>query len=212
MGLNDGGLSVADAMALTNSGGALGDGAGGTWVWVFFLFFLLAWGGGGFGFGGNNALGTALTQAELFDGLGRQDTFRNQDNILSEVNAFERSVAAGQSDIRLEMAKGFGDTQLQSQILNCNIERNVDGIKYDNARNTCEIINAGKENTQRIIDAMTQNTMQELRDRLQTAEFALTQQAQTAEIINTLRPTAIPAYITCSPYVSNTGCNACGYT
>lgn len=210
MSLDGNGLSIADAMALSNneSGGFAG-GAGGTWVWVFFLFFLLAWGGGGFGFG-NNAAGNALTQAELFAGLGQQDVFRNQDFVLNEINSFERDAANRWGDIRLDIAQGFANTQLQSQVLSCNLDRNVDSIKYDNAKNTCDIISTNAANTQRIIDAMTANTVQELRDRLQTAEMALTQQAQTAEIINTLRPVATPAYITCSPYVSNS-CGGCGY-
>lgn len=57
--------------------------------------------------------------------------------------------------------------------------------------------------------------MQDLRDRLEqsereklAAQFQLSQQAQTANIVNELRPCAKPAYITCSPYVSN--CNGCG--
>ena len=71
MGMESGGLSVADVAALQNrnDGGMFG-GAGGTWVWVFFLFFLLAWGGGGFG--NNAAAQGALTRAELYDGLNTQ--------------------------------------------------------------------------------------------------------------------------------------------
>lgn len=67
----NGGFSLADVMAMAN-------GTSGTWIWVFFL---LAWGGNGF-FGGNNAVaGGALTRAELYNGLGQQDVFRNQNEI-----------------------------------------------------------------------------------------------------------------------------------
>lgn len=52
--------------------------------------------------------------------------------------------------------------------------------------------------------------MQDLRDRLEardrelmTANFQLSQQAQSANIINELRPCSKPAYLTCSPYESN---------
>ena len=47
MGMESGGLSVADVAALQNrnSDGSMLGGAGGTWVWVFFLFFLLDQGG-----------------------------------------------------------------------------------------------------------------------------------------------------------------------
>ena len=50
---------------------------------------------------------------------------------------------------------------------------------------------------------MTQNEIQGLRDQLQTANFQLSQQAQNATLINTIRPTPVPAYVTCSPYESN---------
>lgn len=80
------GLSIADAMALANGrddNGMMG-GWGSTWIWVFFLFFLLAWGGDGFGFGGrgNQAttaqvdMNSALTRAELYDGLNNTDIQR----------------------------------------------------------------------------------------------------------------------------------------
>ena len=55
-----------------------------------------------------------------------------------------------------------------------------------------------------------QNTITALQDKLadkdrelQTANFQLSQQAQSANLINTLRPTPAPAYITYSPYESN---------
>ena len=51
--------------------------------------------------------------------------------------------------------------------------------------------------------------MQELRDRLEAArgevmvrDFQLSQLSQTGTIVNTLRPTPIPAYLTCSPYTA----------
>ena len=49
---------------------------------------------------------------------------------------------------------------------------------------------------------MQTNTIQELRDQLQAAQLQLGTLSQTNTIIGTLRPTTIPAYITCSPYQS----------
>ena len=74
-------------------------------------------------------------------------------------------------------------------------------------------INADGEKTRAV---MVANTVQELRDRLadrdrelQTANFQLSQQAQNATLIGALRPTPIPAFITCSPYQSAAN-NVCG--
>lgn len=67
--------------------------------------------------------------------------------------------------------------------------------------------------TQRIIDMMTQDKIEALRTELQSAQLALQNNAQTQTLINELRPCAIPAYLTCSPYTAlgynNSGCG-CG--
>ena len=96
----------------------------------------------------------------------------------------------------------------------CETNRNIDAVRYENSKNTCEITTAihnEGEQTRALIQA---NTIQNLRDRLeaksqelQTANFQLSQQAQNATLINELRPCAKPAYITCSPYQArNFGC------
>lgn len=87
--------------------------------------------------------------------------------------------------------------------------RNIDAVRSDAYKNTCEIttaIHAEGEATRALINA---NTMQDLRDKLadrdrelQTANFQLSQQTQNATLIGTLRPFPQPAYITCSPYQS----------
>ena len=99
----------------------------------------------------------------------------------------------------------------------CGINRNIDAVRYEAAKNTCDItsaIHAEGEATRALINA---NTVQALRDKLEdkdrallTANFQLSQQAQNAYLINEIRPVSKPAYITCSPYTSTTfcGCNA----
>ena len=74
-------------------------------------------------------------------------------------------------------------------------------------------IHAEGEATRALINA---TTMQELRDKLadkdrdlMTANFQLSQQAQNAYLINEIRPCARPAYITCSPYTTQSFCG-CG--
>lgn len=93
--------------------------------------------------------------------------------------------------------------------------RNIDNVRSEAYKNTCEIttaIHAEGEATRALINS---NTMQELRDKLaererdlQTVQFQLSQQAQNATLIGTLRPFPQPAYITCSPYQSVNG--TCG--
>ena len=100
----------------------------------------------------------------------------------------------------------------------CETNRNIDSVRSDAYKNTCEIttaIHAEGEATRALINA---NTMQDLRDKLadrdrelQTANFQLSQHTQNATLISTLRPFPQPAYITCSPYQStNTAYNPYG--
>lgn len=72
-----------------------------------------------------------------------------------------------------------------------------------------DVIDAQNAGTQRIIDTITQDKIQSLQTELQSAQLQLSNVAQTNNIINALRPTPIPAYITCSPYQAATGYN-CG--
>lgn len=244
MALTENGLSIADAMALAGNnnseGGMFGGGAGGTWIWVFFLFFLLAWGGGGM-FGGNNAgtaMESALTRAELYNGLGQQDVFRNQSELKQELSAFERDAAnrwgdikydnlAGVNSLQRDLCQGFNgvntsiaatNSNLAAQLSEnrfaqqqccCETNRNIDAVRYENAKNTCDIIAANTANTQRVVDMMMQNQIETLRDELATTRSALSNTTQTQSILGALQPVPRPAYVTASPYTSVNYCG-CG--
>lgn len=56
-----------------------------------------------------------------------------------------------------------------------------------------------------------QNKIDTLRAEKSALELGLSQSAQTANIVNQLRPTPVPAYITCNPYGCNGGFSGCGY-
>lgn len=74
-----------------------------------------------------------------------------------------------------------------------------------------DVIDSQNAETQRIIDTITQDKIQSLQTELQSAQLQLANVSQTNNIINTLRPTPVPAYITCSPYQAAYGYgNGCG--
>lgn len=207
-----------------------------TLMFIYFVWMALFSGGFGGLFGGNNAATQgALTRAELYDGLGRQDLFANQEAIQSELSSFERDAANKWGDIRYDnlqniyglqsaMTGGFytvnsnlKDGQFAQQQGACSINRNIDDVKAEAYKNTCEIttaIHAEGEATRALI---TENTIQALRDKLEdkdrellAANFQISQGAQNAYLIDAIRPVARPAYITASPYTSNMcgcGCN-----
>lgn len=209
MGMESGsGLSVADALALQdrNNDGMFG----GNGMWVFFLFFLLAWGNGGWGGWGNRGEQVA-TNADV------QRGFDNQ-SVMNKLNGLENGLCDGFYAMNTGMLNGFhgvdnalcsgfnsvvqniNQARFDSQQCCCETNRNIDAVRYENAKNTCDIVNAIKADGDATRALMTQNTIQELRDQLQAAQLQLGNISQTQTLIDQLRPCARPAYITCSPY------------
>lgn len=195
----DGGLSVADALALGKDNEGM-FGGNGAFIWVFFLFFLLAAGNGGYGWGGNNAAQGALTRGELCQDMNFQ-------SLENSVRGVQSGLCDGFYAMNTGMLNGFSNVGMQiaenrfaQQNCCCETNRNIDAVRYENSKNTCDIVNAIKADGDATRALITQNEMQSLRDQLQTANFQLSQQAQNATLIATLRPTPIPAYQTCSPY------------
>lgn len=223
--MNDG-LSTADILALTR------DNKEGTDMWnnpFVYLVWLAVLGGGG-GLWGNragaNELQGTLTRSDLFEGFNNQEVngqLRGITNGLCDgFYALNNSSLQGFNGVDKAMCQGFSGvnanlTELGYQMKDCccGINRNIDAVRYEAAKNTCEITNAIRtdgEATRALINA---NTMQALRDKLadrdrdlMAANFQLSQQAQSASLLNELRPCAKPAYITCSPYTTASFCGA----
>lgn len=196
------GLGVTPVYNLDNRNddGMLGGGG----AWIFFLFFLLAWGGNGFGgFGGANGTVGQINNDFMYSNLS------NQLGRMQDQNTFiSNSLQQGLCNLGYENLSNFKDLQAQLSNCCCETNRNIDAVRYENAQNTCAIIQASEKSADRIINHLTQSEIQSLRDSLNTANLQLSQQAQTANLISTLRPFPTPSYITCSPYTS--AFNGCG--
>lgn len=228
----DNGLSAADVMALTNDNGM------NNWVnnpFIYLVWLALLGGNGLFGGwgGGSGSPSTegSLTRSALYEANNNQDIFRNFGEIAGELSSFEREATASWGNIRYDMLGGFCDLGQQiaqnryaQQLANCGIERNIDSVKAEAYKNTCEITTAIHGEAEATRALITANTMQDLRDKLadrdrqlQAANFEISQQQQTAGLIDTLRPISRPAYLTTSPYASinpygyssSCGCSGC---
>lgn len=221
----DSGYSLADIRAATQDDGMFG----GNGLWLLVLFLL---GGRGFGWGNGfdgAAANGALTRAEMYDGFNTQniengirsvqnglcDGFYAQNTtMLQGFNGIQRDLCTGFSAVNA----GIAENRFAAQQCCCETNRNIDAVRYEAQKNTCDIttaIHSEGEATRALINA---NTMQNLRDKLadkdrelMTANFQLSQQAQSAALVNELRPCAKPAYLTCSPYqAAGYGtCNTC---
>lgn len=203
MAMTDG---ITPVMNVGGDNGGLFGGSDGGGLWVFFLFFLLAWGGNGFGGfgGGNSAVANEISNDFLYSNLNGT-LGRIQDQNVGIANGIQQ----GLCNLGYESLSNFKDLTAQMASCCCETNRNIDSIRYENAKNTCDIITAGERNTDRIINYLTQNEIQSLRDQLQSANLTLSNVNQTSNIINTLRPVPQPAYITCSPYTSPFSCGSC---
>ena len=214
--------SLADIAAATGgnrNNDGFGDGNG--W-WI--ILFLLICGWGGYGFGGGYGGGGFNSPA----GQG----FATRSDI--DAALATQGIESGITGIGTQLCNGFAGVNsaianlgYQNQQCCCDLKQAIGDVNYNMAAQTNilqntvnngfrDVIEAQNAGTQRIIDTITQDKIQSLQTELQSAQLQLSNQAQTTNIINALRPTAIPAYLTCSPYqammgYSNCGCNtSCG--
>jgi hypothetical protein len=225
-------LSAADIAAVTRPNFGMGcgyggfgmGGFGGDWLALIVLFALFGggWGGNG-GFGG---------------GAGWQQGFNTQ-NILSKLDgitnglsdgfyAMNTNALQGQNQLARDLCTGFAavnaaisENRFAAQECCCQTQRAIDGVNYNNAKNTCDIVNAIHAEGEATRGLITQNTMQALRDKLadkdrdiQTRDFQLSQLAQNAYLVNTLNPAPIPAYAVANPKCCHQpacGCGCSGY-
>lgn len=207
------GLSIADAMALAKDGDNTSCGFGGGWfIWIFFFFFLMMNGG----FWGNNNAATKedLCQGFNFNNLERQ-VESNNNYLRDGFYSNNTNMLTGFNNLGMQLA----DNRFAQQSCCCETNRNIDSVRAENYRNTCEITTAIHGEAEQTRALMTQQTIQDLRDRLEArdrdllqANIMASQIAQTQQIVNMVRPFPIPAYVTCSPYTSANNVTSCGVT
>lgn len=189
------------------------NGWGGDGWWILALLLCCGgWGGNGaFGNGGGNQmtgweLGKLATQADVSAGFANSAVLSNQNDI-------KLANQQGFANVQQTLCQGFSGVNQAISDCCCQTQRSIDNINYNMARNTCDIVQSGKDNTQRILDYLACQETQKLRDENFALRLTASQSAQNAYLVDQLRPTARPAYITCSPFDSafgRTGYNGCG--
>jgi hypothetical protein len=228
--------------------GGFGNGFGDGW-WIL-LLLLCGWGNNGWGNNGNNQnigyeLGKMATTNDVAAGFNNSAVLNKLNDItLGQSQGFagvQQTLCQGFSGVNQTVMNGFhgvdnaictlgyntqaGFNSLSREIGDCccTTQRSIDAVKYENAKNTCDIQNSIANSTRDIIDSqrcgtdriiahLTNQEMDRLRAENQGLRFQASQAAQNAYLVDTLRPTARPAYITCSPYESafGYGRNGCG--
>ena len=160
--------SLADIRAATGAEENGWGGGGALWIIILFLF-MFGMGGGGWGWG--NRGNDALTRSEMQQGFDTQEITRKLDGL-------SYGMCDGFYAQNTTMLNGFAgvtsavrDAQFAAQQCCCETNRNIDSVRYDAQKNTCDIttaIHAEGEATRALIQ---KNEMQNLRDRLQQMEL-----------------------------------------
>ena len=197
------------------------------WSWIIGLAVVGGiFGNGGFGFGGgnrNNCCGTPATQADLANGFAQNTIQRGIDDIIlgqaQAINYNNQGFAGLQNTLTTSFANlntnlcslGYNQAQLVNGLSReladccCTTQRSIDSVKYENAKNTCDIIRAGQDNTRAILDYLTSEKISALQSENAGLKAQISNDRQTATLINEIKPCPVPAYITCNPYQSAYG-------
>lgn len=218
---------------VTSNGGGYGSGMfGGDWAWWIVILLIFGWGNGGWGNSGQGAAQDYVLVSDFAQIERKLDSISN--GICDSTFALNNTVTNGFAGLTQNlMTNGFetrsaiGDLASQLASCCCDVKTSLLENRYLDAQNACALNSAIATSTRDIIDGQRASTdailgflTNEKISGLQAENAALTaqlsQNAQTSTIINTLRPVATPAYITCSPYESIYGysrggsCCGCG--
>lgn len=158
--------SLSDIRAATDHERDEGFGGGAWWIIILFLF-MFGMGGLG-GFGGQNG---ALTRAEMQQGFDTAEVTRKLDGL-------SYGLSDGFYAQNTTMLNGFAgvtaaveNARFAAQQCCCETNHNIDGVRYDAQKNTCDIITAIHAEGEATRNMMQQNEIQQLRDRIQRAEL-----------------------------------------
>lgn len=141
---------------------------------------------------------------------GTNDVTRS---ILDQTNALNMNIVQTGNAITNGLANLGYATQNQA----CNINNNIDNVKYQLATEACATRAESDSNTQKILDRLSamqmsdkDNQIAALQAELLDARNRIDNANQTQAIVGALKPYPVPAYNVSSPYASN-GCG-CGCT
>ncbi len=194
------------AIGQGNNNNGYGFGGDGWWI---LLLLLCGWGNGNgwAGNGGNQMVGYELGRVATTNDVA---SGFSTSAIMGNINDIMLTQQSGFANVQQTLCQGFSGVNQAISDCCCRTQAAIADVKYANERNTCEIIQAGNANTQRIIDYLNCQEMNNLRNENQALRLQASQSAQNAYLIDQLRPTARPAYITCSPFDTAFGYNRGG--
>jgi hypothetical protein len=190
---------------------------------------------GGYGGAGNEfvgyELGKVATQADVASGFNNSAVLGSLNDIkltqASNLNFINQGFAGLNNVINQGFAgvdnavctlgyqnqAGFNTLAHQISDCCCTTQRAIDSVNFNNAKNTCDIIQAINYGNQKIVDYMQAEKIDTLNRKLAVAEGQISNLAQTNAIVSALKqPCPIPAYTVPNPNCCYTNsCSGCGF-
>ena len=203
-----------------NDGGNRDGFFGGDGIWAILLFALIFNGGWG-GFGGNHGGIPPATQADVRSAVDQQTLISKLDQqtygLADSTYALNNTIVNGFHGVD----KSVCDISHQLSDCCCATQRSIDNLGYNMSKGFCDIGNVINMQTRDIIDNananyrglmdfMVQSKIDELRSENESLRLSASQSAQNQYLINQLRPSPVPAYISCNPWASVYGNGTCG--
>jgi hypothetical protein len=211
-----------------------GFGFGNDWSWWIIILLIFGWGGNGFGFGNNGGgnmlgyeLGKVATTNDIASGFNNSAVLSSLNDIkLGQAQAINynnqgfsglnttllqgfHGVDNAVCTLGYQQAQGFNSIGHQISDCCCTTQRAIDSVKYENAKNTCDIIRSAQDNTRQILDYLTTEKISTLQAENAGLKAQISNDRQSAYLLNELKPCPIPAYITCNPNAPYSTCG-CG--
>lgn len=205
------GLTASDVAVLTgNNRNNDGFGDGNGW-WIILFLLICGWGGYGNGWGGNGGANSPAfqgyaTRADIDAALSTQGIESGIQNISTQLCNGFNTLGSQMANCCCDLKQGQGEINynlaMQTNALQNTMNQNTNVIQSQLCNGFRDVIDAQNAGTQRIVDLFVNDKIQGLQTELQSAQLQLANAAQTNNIINSLRPTPVPAYPVMSPYAS----------
>ena len=192
--------------------------------WAIILFAMIfGWGNNGLGSGAMNnyVLGSdfATLQRQIDSGIASLERKGDAINtgLCDGFYAMNTGLLNGFSTVQAQIADCCCKTQSSIKDVNYNIAMQTNAINQALCTGFRDVIDSNNANYRALHDEIIANRIEDKnatitaqQNEINALRLSASQSAQNSYLINTLRPTAIPAYITCSPYQSIYGTGTCG--
>lgn len=196
--------SLSDIAAVTDGNRNNGMFGNDSWAWIVILL-LFGYGGRGFGgfggFGGGSCGSPCATQADLAAGFNNSAVLANLNDLALGQANIQQTLCQGFSGVNTAIMQNGYNTQgaingLSHQLSDCccTTQRAIDGVKYENATNTCAIQNTiqnttrdilenANANSRAILDALNANYIRTLESENNSLKLSASQANQNAVLM-----------------------------